>query len=49
MQYTVNELALLRQALDQITVNGKDVKYVAQLQIKLENHIETLAPTPPKK
>ena len=49
MEYTVNELALLRQALDQITVNGKDVQYVAHLQIKLEKHIESLTPTPPQK
>lgn len=49
MEYTVNELALIRQALDQITVNGKDVKYVAQLQIKLEKHIETLTTTHPTK
>ena len=42
MEYTVNELHLLRQALDEITVNGKDVKYVAHLQIKLEKHIESM-------
>lgn len=49
MEYTVNELALIRQALDQITVSGKDVKYVAHLQIKVEKHIETLTTTTPTK
>lgn len=44
MEYTVNELALIRQALDMITVNGKDVQYVAHLQIKVENHINSLQP-----
>lgn len=47
MEYTVNELALIRQALDLVTVNGKDVKYVAHLQIKVEKHIESLS-TPPQ-
>lgn len=49
MEYTVNELALIRQALDIITVNGKDVQYVAHLQLKVEKHIQSLQPQPEQK
>jgi len=39
MEYTINELYLIRQALDIISITGKDAKYVTQLQLKLEKHI----------
>jgi hypothetical protein len=40
MEYTINELYLIRQALDIISITGKDAKYVTQLQLKLEKHID---------
>lgn len=36
---TLNELFFMRQALDLVTISGKDAKYVANLQYKLENEI----------
>lgn len=33
---TPNEIAFLRQALDLVTINGKDAKFLANLQAKLE-------------
>lgn len=33
---TPNEIAFLRQALDLVTINGKDAKFLAGLQTKLE-------------
>ncbi len=39
MEYTINELYLIRQALDIISITGKDAKYVTNLQLKLEKHI----------
>lgn len=41
-EYTINELSLIRQSLDIIPITGKDAKYVAQLQLKLENHLVLL-------
>lgn len=36
---THNEIAFLRQALDLVTVNGKDAKFLANLQVKLETEL----------
>jgi hypothetical protein len=36
---THNELAFLRQSLDIVTVSGKDAKFLANLQVKLENEL----------
>jgi Tfp pilus assembly protein PilN len=36
---TYNEISFLRQALDLVTVNGKDAKFLANLQTKLENEL----------
>jgi hypothetical protein len=36
---THNEIAFMRQALDLVTVSGKDAKFLANLQIKLENEL----------
>lgn len=36
---TVAEISVLRQSLDQISVSGKDAKFIANLQIKLENEM----------
>ena len=54
--FTAQDLSVLRQALDTITLTGKDAKYIASLQIKLEQELEKLTqptvpnpPTPPTK
>jgi acid phosphatase family membrane protein YuiD len=36
---THNEIVFLRQALDMVTVSGKDAKFLANLQMKLENEL----------
>ena len=40
---TVNEIQLLRQSLDIITITGKDAKFVASLQSKLERELNEIA------
>jgi hypothetical protein len=44
--FTIAELTLMRQALDVITITGKDAQYVAQLQVKIE---QQLTPPPQEK
>jgi hypothetical protein len=39
---TLNELMFIRQALDLVTISGKDAKYVSSLQYKLENKIQEI-------
>ena len=36
---TVNEIQLLRQSLDIISIKGTDAKFLSNLQIKLENEL----------
>ena len=36
---TVNEIQLLRQSLNIISIKGTDAKFLANLQIKLENEL----------
>lgn len=36
---TVNEIQLLRQSLDIISIKGTDAKFLANLQSKLENEL----------
>jgi len=46
--FTAQDLSVLRQSLDTITLTGKDAKYIASLQIKLEQELEKLTqPTVP--
>ena len=40
---TVSEIQLLRQSLDIITITGKDAKFVASLQSKLERELSEIA------
>lgn len=40
---TPQEISILRQALDIITITGKDAKTIAGLQIKLETEIAEIA------
>lgn len=36
----LGEIKMIRVALDQITIQGQDAKFLAQLQVKLEKKIE---------
>lgn len=54
MEINLAEMQTLRNALDVITINGKDAIFIANLQTKLSNEITRLqtppAPeTPPQK
>ena len=46
--YDANELRLIRVALDTVTIQGADAKFLAQLQIKTEQSIEELSKSTPK-
>jgi hypothetical protein len=37
VDFTLNELIFLRQALDIVSIKGTDAKFLANLQIKLES------------
>ena len=39
MDVTYNELLFMRQTLELPTISGKDAKFLAGLQIKLENEL----------
>jgi len=39
VDFSPNELNFLRQALDLVTVKGTDAKFLAGLQLKLENEL----------
>jgi len=39
VDFTLNELIFLRQSLDLVSVQGKDVKFVASLQMKIEDEV----------
>jgi len=39
VDFSPNELNFLRQALDLVTVKGTDAKFLAGLQMKLENEL----------
>lgn len=47
--YDPNELRLIRAALDSVTINGADAKFVASLQTKVETHIQEQTKSPSKK
>ena len=42
MIYNVEELSLLRESLNHITIKGSDAQRVSTLQIKLEENISNL-------
>jgi hypothetical protein len=42
IKLTFNELTFLRSALDPISIQGRDAKFVAALQLKLEQEIENI-------
>jgi hypothetical protein len=39
IEITPKEISFIRQALDLVNILGKDAKFVADLQIKLENEM----------
>jgi hypothetical protein len=39
IQFTLNEIAFVRQSLDVVTVKGTDAKFLANLQTKLEEEL----------
>jgi Tfp pilus assembly protein PilN len=39
---TPNELSFIRQALDTVQIQGKDAKFLATLQIKLEHELSEI-------
>ena len=54
MEINLAEMQTLRNALDVITINGKDAIFIANLQTKLSNEINRLqtpteTETPPQK
>jgi hypothetical protein len=46
--YSIAELQLLRAGLDAITIKGADAKFLAQLQIKLEQQLQEPVQEDPK-
>lgn len=42
IELTLPEIQTLRQSLDVITIIGKDARFLASLQIKLENEIQQI-------
>ena len=43
VDFTPQELSILRQSLDTITLMGKDAKLIASIQIKLENEMQEIS------
>jgi len=43
IELTLPEIQTLRQSLDVINIVGKDARFLASLQIKLENEIQQIA------
>ena len=39
VDFSFNELQFLRQSLDLVTIKGTDAKFLASLQIKIENEL----------
>ena len=42
LDFTQNELVFIRQALDLVTIKGNDAKFLAGLQLKLEDELTTI-------
>jgi len=42
IDFTQNELQFIRQSLELINIQGKDAKFVASLQFKLENELNEI-------
>ena len=42
IDFTINEITFLRQALEPISIQGRDAKFVASLQLKLEQELNEI-------
>jgi hypothetical protein len=42
VDFSLNELAFIRQSLDGVTIKGADAKFLANLQFRLENEINEI-------
>jgi len=42
VDFSLNELAFIRQALDGVTIKGADAKFLTNLQLKLENELNEI-------
>jgi hypothetical protein len=42
VDFSVNELAFIRQALDGVTIKGADAKFLSHLQLRLENELNEI-------
>jgi predicted phage gp36 major capsid-like protein len=47
--YNLEELVVIRAALDVLTIQGQSAKKMVNLQDKTDNHIKQLQQGPPKK
>ncbi len=47
--YNLEELTVIRAALDVLTIQGQSAQKMVDLQNKTTNHIESLTQGPPKK
>lgn len=43
LNLTHNEISFVRQSLDTVMISGKDAKFLAELQIKVENELVNIA------
>lgn len=42
LEFSENELMFIRQTIDLATISAKDAKFVAQIQIKIEEEIQQI-------
>ena len=42
IDFTLNELTFIRQSLEIVSISGKDAKFLANLQIKVEQEIQQI-------
>ena len=42
IDFTLNELTFIRQSLEVVSISGKDAKFLANLQIKVEQEIQQI-------
>ena len=42
VDFNINELNFIRQSLETVTIQGKDAKFLANLQIKLEHELSEI-------
>jgi hypothetical protein len=42
VDFNINELNFIRQSLETVTIQGKDAKFLANLQIRLEHELSEI-------